>query len=271
MLARMLSEAVCTWKRQLFFGLMLSCSLVLFCQLPVHANQSVTLAWDANRDPQIAGYRIYFGLESQNYTDMVDVGNVTSATINLPLDNSLYYFAATTYDAAGEESDYSNETVFDTSAIVATTPDPNAATLTALTSSKGQFGFSVSGAVGTEYIVQASTDLVKWVSLQTNAAPFVFVDTNAAKFNQRFYRTMLASAATSVSAALPATLTAQNLPAGQFGFTLTGSAGSEYVVEASTNLVDWVTVQTNTAPFTYVDANAAGFRQRFFRAFSLSP
>ena len=42
--------------------------------------------------------------------------------------------------------------------------------------------------------------------------------------------------------------------------------GNPYVVQASTNLVDWVPIQTNTAPFTFVDANASKFRQRFYRS-----
>jgi hypothetical protein len=40
-------------------------------------------------------------------------------------------------------------------------------------------------------MVQASTDLVSWLPLQTNPAPFLFVDTNAAGYRCRFYRTML--------------------------------------------------------------------------------
>jgi hypothetical protein len=37
--------------------------------------------------------------------------------------------------------------------------------------------------------VQVSTNLLDWDGLQTNAAPFVFVDAQAAGFGQRFYRT----------------------------------------------------------------------------------
>jgi hypothetical protein len=39
-----------------------------------------------------------------------------------------------------------------------------------------------------------------------------------------------------------------------------------YVVQASTNLLDWVSVLSNTAPFVFVDSNTAGFNQRFYRA-----
>ena len=48
------------------------------------------------------------------------------------------------------------------------------------------------GVPGYRYIVQASTDIVNWVPVQTNTAPFTFVDTNASRFGQRFYRSVYA-------------------------------------------------------------------------------
>jgi hypothetical protein len=62
------------------------------------------------------------------------------------------------------------------------------ATLTALSASDGRFSFEVSGTDHVNYVVQASADLVNWVSMQTNASPFTFTDTNADQFSQRFYR-----------------------------------------------------------------------------------
>lgn len=53
----------------------------------------------------------------------------------------------------------------------------------------------------------------------------------------------------------------------QFQFTLTGTAGSNYVIQASTNLgsTNWVSLWTNAAPFTFVDTNANLHPQRFYR------
>jgi hypothetical protein len=48
----------------------------------------------------------------------------------------------------------------------------------------------VSDKLNDEYIVQASSDLVNWTAVQTNTAPFTFVDPNASQFSQRFYRTL---------------------------------------------------------------------------------
>ena len=51
---------------------------------------------------------------------------------------------------------------------------------------------NVRGQMGMNYVIQASTNLnlTNWVPLITNAAPFTFVDSNAALFPRRFYRAM---------------------------------------------------------------------------------
>jgi hypothetical protein len=52
----------------------------------------------------------------------------------------------------------------------------------------GQFRFGLAGVPGYTYVIQASTNLVQWRSLQTNHSPFNFVDPNASQFPRRFYR-----------------------------------------------------------------------------------
>ena len=53
----------------------------------------------------------------------------------------------------------------------------------------------------------------------------------------------------------------------QFQFTLTGTAGSNYVVQAKTNLAStaWISIRTNVSPFVYVETNAGLFPLRFYR------
>jgi hypothetical protein len=65
-----------------------------------------------------------------------------------------------------------------------------AAKLAPATHATGQYALAVAGVPGYKYVVQASTNLVNWVPVQTNTAPFTFVDTNAGKFRQRYYRTV---------------------------------------------------------------------------------
>ncbi len=67
--------------------------------------------------------------------------------------------------------------------------------------------------------------------------------------------------------AAPAVLSASNLKNGQFQMLVTGSAGSNYVVQASTNLAaaNWVPLFTNASPFVFTDLNLTA-AQTFYRA-----
>ena len=57
--------------------------LILLCAAMVRG-QSVKLAWDASPSPGIAGYRLYYGLASGNYTFMTNVGLVRTQAVTLP-------------------------------------------------------------------------------------------------------------------------------------------------------------------------------------------
>jgi hypothetical protein len=81
------------------------------CSVRVVYSAQITLAWDANSEPDIAGYKIYYGTTSRIYDLSVEVGSYTSVTIADLIEGETYYFAATAYDADGNESDFSNEVV----------------------------------------------------------------------------------------------------------------------------------------------------------------
>jgi hypothetical protein len=58
------------------------------------------------------------------------------------------------------------------------------------------------------------------------------------------------------------------LPDGSFQWTLSGESGRSYMVQASTNLVQWtdlLTVVPNSSSYQVTDTNAPGLRQRFYR------
>ena len=73
------------------------------------AGQSVSLAWDPSTDPTAAGYNVYYGGAAQYYTNVVPVGNVTTATISGLLPGNQYFLAVTEVDSLGLESAFSNE------------------------------------------------------------------------------------------------------------------------------------------------------------------
>ncbi|MEW6187275.1 MAG: FG-GAP-like repeat-containing protein [Thermodesulfobacteriota bacterium] len=72
----------------------------------------VTLAWDPNREMDLAGYKIYYGTSSRTYQYTIDVGNVTSYSLGGLNSRMSYYIAATAYNTHGIESGFSNEVVY---------------------------------------------------------------------------------------------------------------------------------------------------------------
>jgi hypothetical protein len=74
----------------------------------------LTLAWDANTESNIAGYKIHYGLSSGNYSTVIDAGNpdpTTYVVTNLN-EGTTYYLAATAYDSSNNESGFSQEVVY---------------------------------------------------------------------------------------------------------------------------------------------------------------
>ena len=72
-----------------------------------------------------------------------------------------------------------------------------------------------------------------------------------------------ASAAATLS--VPAYLTNGGLV-----ISLTGVPGYSYIVQTSTNLVQWISLRTNKSPFDFEDPNARFFPGHFYRGLYLS-
>jgi len=88
-----------------------ACALFLKCAIAataVAATQSVTVIWDANSEPDVVGYRLFYGTESRVYTNQVDVPGPMAVASGLS-DGETYYFAAIAYNIAGFESELSAE------------------------------------------------------------------------------------------------------------------------------------------------------------------
>jgi hypothetical protein len=64
----------------------------------------------------------------------------------------------------------------------------------------------------------------------------------------------------------PFSLLSTSLAGGQFQVYCPGVAGCNFIVQGSTNMINWVNLQTNTSPFTFVDSNAWQYPTRFYRA-----
>ena len=90
-------------------GLWVGLVLLLFLA-PCALAAPLTLAWDASVGA--TGYVIHYGSASRNYTSTVNVGNTTTAALSALDPAKVYYMTVTAYDDAGNESDFSNEILY---------------------------------------------------------------------------------------------------------------------------------------------------------------
>lgn len=72
-------------------------------------SQGISISWNANTEPDLEGYCVYYGQSSHFFTYRIDVGSDISYTISSLPDTGLFYFAVTAYDFSGNESIYSEK------------------------------------------------------------------------------------------------------------------------------------------------------------------
>ena len=149
--------------------------------------QSVTLGWEPSLEPNVVGYRIYYGILSHDYTNHVTVENGTSATITGLVSGQTYYFAATTLNAQSQESDFSNEAMYEVPV------ETQLKTLQIRKMAAGQFMLTMNGPAKQNLAIEATSDFQVWNVVGTATTgpdgSVNFTDTNAVYFPQRFYRT----------------------------------------------------------------------------------
>ena len=76
-------------------------------------SEYVTLSWNNNTEKDLAGYELFYGTESRNYTERIDTGNVTEYTLEGIQQGLIYYFALRAYDLSDYESDFSEEVSYE--------------------------------------------------------------------------------------------------------------------------------------------------------------
>ena len=67
---------------------------------------SIVLAWDANIEPDLVGYKIYYGTSSPPTQLYAIIGVIPTYTVQLIYQQ--YYFDVTAYNSSGLESPVSN-------------------------------------------------------------------------------------------------------------------------------------------------------------------
>jgi hypothetical protein len=235
---------------------------------------SVTIGWSPSSSPNLAGYMIYYGTSSGNYITavLVDNSQATNVTINGLVPGTTYYFAATSIDSSGNQSAYSQEisAVVGSNGSVVITSQPASQSV-----AQGQPASFTVAATGSSLAYQWNFN---GNTIPNATSPTLTLSNTAA--SQAGTYSVNVSGAGGNAASTPATLTvyataaaslaAPAAPAGQFAVAVSGVPGYQYVVQASTDLVNWVSLQTNSAPFNFVDSNASQYSQRFYRTLYLT-
>ena len=267
------SKRPAAFSRIAYFALLFVTVAAASLHLGVPTAQAATasLSWtaptthtDGTALTNLAGYKLCTGTTSGSYSQVLDVGKVTSYSLTSLNDATTYYFAVTAYDTAGNTSGYSNQATFTT----ATLPPPNP--LYTLTASAGSGGtITPSGALvvsqganqtysitpGTGYKVAgvtvdgASVGAVSSYTFSNVAANHTIAASFAASTTNNY--TVTASAGTGGSIS-PTGATSVASGASQ-AYTVSPSTGY-YTVSVT---VDGTVVATNQGFYNYTFSNVA--------------
>jgi F5/8 type C domain len=107
-LAQLVSHLTPGFRRALGFS-----TFGLLCLL-LHSSmlaREVTLAWAPAHDPNLAGYRLYYGYVQGRYEGVLDVGKTTTYTLTDLAEGQAHYFALAAYDVRGDEGELTQEVV----------------------------------------------------------------------------------------------------------------------------------------------------------------
>lgn len=69
----------------------------------------VIVSWLPNSEPDLAGYKLYYGNVSRSYSNVINVNLTTSYTVDNLQSGYEYFFAVSAYDTASNESQLSEE------------------------------------------------------------------------------------------------------------------------------------------------------------------
>jgi len=87
----------------------LASAVLLFVSASFAQATNLRLAWNASADPAVTGYKLSSGTSSGHYSNSLNAGSGTSATVNNLVPGNTYYFAVTAYNSIGLQSVPSNE------------------------------------------------------------------------------------------------------------------------------------------------------------------
>jgi hypothetical protein len=295
-----------SWAGRIFFYSLIAGTFLAAMPKLVLADTSVTLAWAPEANTNIVGYNVYYGGASGVYTNMVSAANTTNIVISGLLPGATYYFAAKAHDGSGAESPFSNEASYSIPLDTIPAPVPNQppilspinnfyltenaaeqkVSLTVISpdtaniishTSKKKPTIKITAVSGNHKLLETPT--IRYSSPESagimifkpkhnaiGTTTIIVTVKDGSKDGNVIMQKTFTVTILPKNQPMPATLTPTTHLDGEFALTITGSNGSEYIVQASANMVDWIPVQTNTAPFIFTDTHAGEFSQRFYRS-----
>ncbi len=262
-----------TWPTNWRIFLAVAATILSGAFSSLHADQNVTLAWDADTGSTgLAGYLVYYGTTSGNYSETIDVGNSNSVQIQALADNTTYYFVVTEYNALGVESAYSNEVSFVTGG--QSVPTVSLANTAGSINGPANVTLSASASVPNGTVAKVAFYANSTEVGETTTAPYSVVWNNAQPGSYELTAVAYnANGASTVSDAVALNIV-------QFGVTtlqrsrggcqlgIAGVAGSTYNVYYSNDLVQWTLLETILNQSGTVEVNdptANSAHQRFYK------
>lgn len=264
---------------------LLGCCLLVGASSFSFGAQSATLAWDPNTEPDLAGYRIYYGVQSQVYTNSIEVGTNTTAVVSNLVEGVTYYFAATAFSKTGLESDTSNEVGY-TAPVSNHVPVAVADAVYAETGTVSRFSqltFLRNDSDADKDAISVSAVSAKSTmnGIMALSGSYVLYSPPAGFQGQdSFVYTVADGKGGSAQATVTITVSApvkpvrnpssiKSLADGCKCVSFQAFPGSTFLVQASTDLINWATISTVVADsvggIEYVDAQAAQYSSRYYR------
>jgi len=233
------------------------------------ASSTVSVSWNADTDPTVAGYMVYAGTANGVYTQQTDVGNVTTASIGGLTSGNAYYFVVTAYNAFHVQSAPSNSVSAQTPALSFSGLSNDAAfnaggpiTLSASASESGGNILVVNFYDGSKFLGSGGgvPYSVTWngASLGTHVITAVTYDVNGDSSTNQITVNVVPFGITGM----------KYMSNGTFQLNVTGAIGRTNTAYYSTDLKNWTALSSavnTTGTLQLADPGAASAGQRFYK------
>jgi len=133
----------------------------------------------------------------------------------------------------------------------------------------GSYDLRVIGSKGQSFVLQSSLNGTTWTTIDTDtllAASLDYVDTTPIRGPARYYRLLPLDTVLNNQRFQMQSPTAS--PASGFALHLTGASGTPFLIQTSTNLLDWFNLTSGVLTgntFNYTDFDAPNHPRRFYR------